>query len=213
MTPDNHKKLTLPYLLKNAPHKIKEAVLDWAALVKPRLKRKRQGYYQKKKKLESTVWKYLTEQGVTFTKKRTVNPDTFLRNTKGMVYDLKKLFDTINQHYFKGTIQSFIRWGAYASKTSYQSYFNDQYGNKQNLITIAGAYNHPKVPEFAITAVIFHEILHIVYPRYKKNGRNVIHGPEFRKAERMYPFRDKWYQWESENMYRIIRSLKRKIKR
>lgn len=210
ITPDNHKILTLPSLLKDAPDDIKNRILDWASLAKPRLKRKWQAYYHEKKKLESTVWNYLTEQGATFTKKRIVNPDAFTHNTKGMVYDLKELFDTINQHHFKGKIQSYIRWGAYASKTSYQSYFIDQHGNKQNLITIAGAYNHQKVPEFAITGLIFHEMLHIVYPRYKKNGRNIIHGPEFRKAERMYPFRDKWYNWERENIYKIIQSLKRK---
>jgi hypothetical protein len=213
VTPDNHKKLTLPYLLKDAPHEIKEAVLDWADLVKPRLRRKRQAYYHKKKKLEGTVWKYLTEKGVSFTKKRIVNPDTFLHNTKGLVYDLKELFDTINQQYFRSKIESFIRWGTYASKTSYQTYFKDQHGNRHNLITIAGVYNHPKIPEFAIKGVIFHEMLHIVIPRYKKNGRNVIHSPEFKKAERMYPFRDKWYTWERENIYKIIKSLKRKIKR
>ena len=210
VTPDNHKKLSLPYLLKDAPQEIKEAVLDWTALAKPRLKRKRNTYYQKKRELERSVWQYMEGQGVVFTQKRAVNPDTFTHNTKGKVYNLIELFDTINQRYFKGTIQSFIRWGAYASKTSYQTYFNDQHGNRHNLITIAGAYNHPKVPGFAITGVIFHEMLHIVYPRYKKNGRNVIHGPEFRKAERMYPFRDKWYKWERENIYKIIRSLKRK---
>lgn len=207
---DNHNKVTLPYLLKDAPEEIKEAVLDWAALVKPRLTRKRKAYYLQKRKLEKAVWQYLEEQGVAFRQKRVINPDTFTHNTKGTVYDLKELFDSVNQHYFKGKIQSFIRWGSYASKTSYQSYFNDQHGGKQNLITIAGAYNHPKLPEFAITGLIFHEMLHIVYPRYKKNGRNVIHGPEFKKAERMYPFRDKWYRWERENMYKIIRSLRRK---
>ena len=213
ISPDNHKKLTLPYLLKDAPEEIKETVLGWAVLVKPRLKKKRKAYYQQKRKLEKKVWQYLEEQGVAFKQKRAINPDTFTQNTKGTTFDLKELFDTINQHYFKGKIQSFIRWGSYASKTSYQSYFNDQRGNRQNLITIAGAYNHPEVPEFAITGVIFHEMLHIVYPRYKKNDRNIIHGPEFKRAERRYPFRDKWYNWERENMYRIIRSLKRRIKK
>lgn len=210
ISPDKNKKLTLPYLIKDAPDTIKNSILEWTSLVKPRLKSKRKEYYHEKKKLESIVWNYLTEQGVTYTKRRILDTDIFFPNTKGSAYDLREIFNTINQRYFKGTIRSFIRWGAYASKTSYLTYFIDQFKEKQNLITIAGAYDHPEVPKFAINGVVFHEMLHIVYPRYLKNCRNVIHGPEFKKAERMYPFHDRWLMWERDNMYKIIRSLKRK---
>ena len=209
ITPNKQKVMTIPYLLKDAPKDIKESIIEWALLEKPHLKRKRKPYYRQKRELENRVWNYMEKYGGISKQKRVMTPEQFTSRTKGVKYDLKEVFDRVNQDYFKGKIKSFIRWGKYASKTSYQSYFNDSHGNRHNLITIAGAYNHTKIPAFAIQGVVFHEMLHIVYPRYRRNGRNVIHGPEFRKAERRIPFRDKWYRWEKENMSKIFRSLKR----
>ena len=208
VTPDKQKVMTIPCLLKDAPKDIKESIIEWALLAKPYFKRKRKQYYQQKRELENKVWAYLEKYGALSRQKRVMVPEQFTSRTKGVRYDLKEIFDQVNQHYFNGKIKSSIRWEKYASKTSYQSYFNGPQGSRHNLITIAGAYNHPKVPEFVIRGVVFHEMLHILYPRYKRNGRNVIHGPEFKKAEYRFLFRDKWYKWEKENMYKIIRSLK-----
>lgn len=209
INPDKQKIITIPCLLKNAPKDIKETIIEWALLAKPHLKGRRKPYYQQKRKLENAVWTYLEKYGDISKQKRVMTPEKFTPETKGVKYDLKEVFDHVNQHYFKGKIKSSLRWAKYASKTSYQSYFNGPHSNRHSLITIAGAYNHPKIPEFVIRGVVFHEMLHILHPRYKKNGRNVIHGPEFKKAERRFPFRDKWYKWEKENMYKIVRSLRR----
>lgn len=211
--PDKFKTLVLPSLLKEAPEEVKTAVITWAILIKPRLKSKRKEYYLQKKLLENVVWNYLETQGVTSKRKVIADPDKFNRQTAGVRYDLLNLFEEINQQYFGGKLKSFIRWGTRTSKTSYQSYYRDQKGNRFSLITIAGVYNHPKVPEFAIKGVLFHEMLHIAIPPYKKNGRNVMHGAEFKKAERLYIDFKKWQVWERDEIYKIIRSLKRNKKK
>ena len=209
ISPDKQKVVTIPSLLKKAPEDLKETIIEWALLVKPHNKKNRNPYYRQKKTLETAVFAYLGKYGDISRQKRIINPIDFTTETKGVRYDLKELFDQVNRNYYKGQIDSSIRWGKYASKTSYQTYFNDSHGNRHSLITIAGCYNHPKIPEFVISGVMFHEMLHVLLPRYKKNGRNIIHGPEFRKAERRFLFFDKWCRWEKENMYKIIRSLKR----
>ncbi len=207
--PDKFKTLVLPSLLKESPEEVKNAVITWALLVKPRLKSKRKEYYQQKRFLENIVWNYLEEQGVKPKRKVIADPEKFNRLTVGVRYDLRELFKDINQHYFDGKLTSYIRWGSPASKTSYQSMYRDKKGNRFSLITIAGAYNHPKVPEFAIKGVLFHEMLHIGIPPYKKNGRNIMHGPEFKKGERLYKDLRKWLVWEKEEIHKIIRSLRR----
>ncbi len=212
-TPDNKKSLVLPALLRNAPEEIKKAVISWTLLKKPRLKKNRKNYHTQKKHLERTVWDYLTTQGVTSKRRVITDPQKFLHKTKGITYDLQELFDEINRYYFNGQLTSYIRWGTYSSKTSYQLHFTDTNGNKCSLITIAGVYDHPKVPEYAIKGVVFHEMLHIAIPPYKKNGRNVMHGPEYKRAEKSYLYLKKWQRWERREMYKIIRRKKREIKR
>ena len=211
-TPDNKKTLVIPALLKDAPVEIKNIVIAWTLLTRPRLKKNRKEYYTRKRYLERMVWQYLETRGVTSKRRVIKDPEKFRHKTRGITYDLQELFDEINRDYFGGRLTSYIRWGTCTSKTSYQLHAKDTRGNRFSLITIAGVYNHPKVPEFAIKGVIFHEMLHIAIPAYKKNGRTVQHGPEFKKAELAYPYLKKWQGWEKRKIHGIIRSLKRKKK-
>jgi hypothetical protein len=160
--------------------------------------------------LEAIIWNYL-QSHLNSGKIRIKEKLSKIHfNTKGIKYDLKIQFDTINAKYFNNKIQSYIRWGSLRSKTSYQSHITDYTGDSQNIITIAGVYNHPSVPLFAINGIIFHEMLHIKIPPYKKNGRNVIHGPEYKAAEKSYPYLGKWHVWEKNELFSIYRQLYRK---
>ncbi|MBD3393882.1 MAG: hypothetical protein GF418_17250 [Chitinivibrionales bacterium] len=209
----NTRELTVPSVLLDAPGHVKRALLDWARLPwKPRGKN-RGNILRAKRALEQSVWDYFKQQGVRGRKSRPVDPRRFLKQTQGNTWDLGEIFDELNAKYFDRGIASFIRWGAYASTTSYQCTRRDPAGSKYSLITIAGAYDHPDVPRFAVESVVYHEMLHVHIPLYRKNGRNVIHGPAFRKAERAFPHYRRWRKWEHEHMARLVRSLKRKQKR
>ncbi|MBD3358073.1 MAG: hypothetical protein GF363_13020 [Chitinivibrionales bacterium] len=102
-----------------------------------------------------------------------------------------------------------IRWGSQTSTTSFHRHGFDTKGKRFDLITIAGLYNHPEVPRFAIESVVCHEALHIIHPPYKKNGRTIYHGPAFREAERALPHYEQWRVWERCHAGRLIRSLRR----
>ena len=210
--PNHHKVLTLPEILKNAPEEIKNILINWALHIRPKVKYRNIDYFRYKKKLETIIWDYIQSQENPA--KRTIKErlSKVQFNTKGIKYDLKTQFDIVNETYFNNEIQSYIRWGSYGSKISYQSHIKDYKGDSRNIITIAGVYNHPKVPQFAINAIIFHEMLHIKVPPYKKNGRNVMHGPEYKTAEKAYPYLKKWHTWEKKDLFSIYRELKRKRK-
>lgn len=211
--PDNQKYIVIPYLLKYAPKEIKKSIIAWTYLKKPRLKKNRPSYYQEKKLLEQSIWNFLEAQGITSRQKRVNNPQKFVNMTKGARYDLKEIFDHINEQFFDNKIISYVRWGNSASKTSYQSRCINKNSEPFNLITIAGVYNHPKVPEYAIKGVMFHEMLHIAIPPYKKNGRNIMHGIEFKRAERKFPYLKQWHDWESNELHRLLKSIKRQKRR
>ena len=78
------------------------------------------------------------------------------------------------------------------------------------MITIAGIYNDPTVPRFAIESIMFHEMLHIAIPPFQKNGRNVIHGSAFRQAEKTFPHYHTWRQWCAEQLPEIVRKRSRR---
>ena len=77
-----------------------------------------------------------------------------------------------------------------------------------SIITIAGIYNLPEIPEFAVRSVIFHEMLHIAVPPIIKNGRRVVHGTAFKTAEKRNPDLVKWIFWEKGALRQLLRKKK-----
>ena len=83
-------------------------------------------------------------------------------------------------------------------------------GEPCSVITIAGIYDHPEVPLFAIEGILYHEMLHEAIPPYSRNGRRVIHGPEFNNAERAFPGFVRWREWEKTELHRLVRKFRQK---
>jgi hypothetical protein len=190
--------LELPAYFRDAPRDIKLALIEWALLAQERRRRRGSAAARKKKALERMIWEFVTASlpDAMLRKKTHIDPAIFRGKTRGLVYDLQEVFDELNRQYFGETVRSYLRWGSPSALTSYQTNRRARDGSRFNLITIAGAYNGADVPRYAIDGVVYHEMLHIVYPPYKKNGRNVIHGPEFKRAERHFAHYHQWRQWE-----------------
>ena len=207
-THSDSRTLTIPSYLKDAPQEIKVALIDWALLPNPRTKQQRRIITDQKLPLERKIQYYIN----TFHAARlqiTFDPHKTSNITEGVEYDLQQIFDSVNAHYFNNQLHAYLRWGKYASTTSYQTTRTLKNSEKCNLITIAGVYNHPDVPRFALEAVMYHEMLHIQIPPYKKNGKNIIHGPEFKKAELQFNYYKEWRIWEREHLRALARKLKR----
>lgn len=202
------KEITLPYILSSAPFDVKEAILHWSHLKRPHFKKHRTIYYKQKKELESLVWNYLNSCGGVSVQRKISNTRLSSIETKGLKYDLKSIFDEINRAFFNNELKSYLRWGKSRTKTSYQTWYHTESGDKVSMITIASLYNHNDIPEFAIKSVMFHEMLHIAVPPYTKNGRRIIHGKEFNQAQKRNPDLQKWFAWEKGDLQRILRSRK-----
>ncbi len=202
--------ITVPLILNNAPAEIKNSIIDWGILQKKRVRHKnRRKKGEELRRLETIVFHYLnTNFGIT--RERPVSDKEISSyKTAGRKFDLEELLRNINREYFNNTIKTRIRWGREGSRTSYHTIKTDTNGERFHLITIAGIYNHRSVPRYALEAVIYHEMIHILIPPYKKNGRNIIHGPEFRKKEREFPFYSKWIKWLKTDLQKIISKSKR----
>ena len=204
------RQLSIPPFLTEAPEEIKNCLIEWALLpCRPRRSSKKV-LRKQRSLLEKRIWTYIESlPDAPVRNLRRFDPDGFSGNAGNGVYDLQEVFDYVNRSWFNGSLQALVRWGHRGTTTSYHTSKNGTHGRRFNLITIAGAYNHPEVPRFAIEAIMHHEMLHIAVPPYKKNGRAVIHGKEFKNREKIfYTFRE-WKKWEREKLLMLIKKGKR----
>ncbi|HNY31457.1 MAG TPA: SprT-like domain-containing protein [Fibrobacteria bacterium] len=124
----------------------------------------------------------------------------------GIAWDLRPLFDQLNQEYFQGRLEAVVRWSPkWGGLSTHQSLKISQ--GIVHLITIARAYDAADVPRYAVEGVLFHEMCHIAHPPRRGGGhKRVIHHKEFREAEQRYAQWGRWREWER-------RHLRRKVKR
>jgi hypothetical protein len=202
--------LIIPESLFQSPEPIKIALISWALLPLVNKKNKSKELQNDRKKLENYVYQHLNEYGLLKPSISKLNREKLADKTTGNKYDLHDIFVSLNNLYFDNKIQAYLRWGTPGSTTSYQTIRRSKDGICWNLITIADIYNHPSIPQFAIESVMFHEMLHIAIPPYRKNGKNVIHGKEFKTAEKMFPLFEQWRAWENSDLRELLKVIKKK---
>ena len=69
------------------------------------------------------------------------------------------------------------------------------YDAERNLLVVSRIFDQSRVPEEILRYLVYHEMLHIFFPTERKNGRRIIHSPEFRETERRYPEYQEIQDW------------------
>ena len=103
---------------------------------------------------------------------------------KGSVYNLKTIFDELNQEYFNGELDLLITWFGKKGQKNRSRVTFGLYHDQMRLIKINRMMDTPAFPDYVVSFVIYHEMLHHVCPSYyDKNGRHQIHSKEFIKMQ------------------------------
>ena len=204
--------LTIPMFLINAPEPVKKALIAWAFLPIDNKRKRSKEEQQRRKHIEEFIYKHLNEHGLLKPSISRIGREKLSHETTGNKFDLKEIYTRINTSYFDNKIKAYLRWGIPGSTTSYQTVRRSKDGSCWNLITIADIYNHTVIPQFAIESVMFHEMLHIAIPPYRRNGKNVIHGKEFKAAEKLFPHFERWREWENDELKLILKDTRRRKK-
>lgn len=113
-------------------------------------------------------------------------------NTMGSVFDLLKIYKDINKDFFSGNIRCAIEWGRMGSSREkrYGRRRSVRFGSwvpSRRIIRIHPVLDNEKVPLEFVKYIVFHEMLHVVVPVIKKNGREYNHSSVFKALEKRYP--------------------------
>ncbi|MFY7842585.1 MAG: hypothetical protein ACOVOR_01005 [Rhabdochlamydiaceae bacterium] len=116
----------------------------------------------------------------------------------GCVYNLEDIFSSLNQRYFQNRLAIHVTWGRYYKQAS-RSRRLGSYDHRKNLITVHPLLDSTDFPPYFISYIVYHEILHAVYPPFKERGRWVIHHQEFKIMERNFMEYELAKSWQSQN--------------
>jgi len=116
--------------------------------------------------------------------------------TVGRYHDLQKLFTSVNNEYFSGSVTALITWGKRNPKWSVRKRMLGSFCRTTNTIRINPVLDRKTIPQYVINFVIYHEMLHSVIPAQEKNGRRLVHNAEFRKREKLFKDYSKAMAWE-----------------
>jgi len=125
---------------------------------------------------------------------------------QGRVHDLAAIYAGLNARQFAGSVQARIGWGRRSAGGRRRSIKMGVYFHDQKVIRIHPALDDLRVPRYFVEMVVFHEMLHQVYPpAMDDTGRRIVHGPEFRAAERRYPGYLRARAWEKAHLHLLLR--------
>lgn len=124
---------------------------------------------------------------------------------QGNVYNLQKIYNDLNQHYFDGDLRLFITWFGKSTQRNRSRVTFGLYHDPLRLIKIHRLLDSPNFPDYVVAYVVFHEMVHHVCPAYvDKNGLNRIHSKEFKAMEQRFEHFDLAQKWIKKNQSNLF---------
>lgn len=126
---------------------------------------------------------------------------------RGRVYDLAKVFDSINRRFFGNDLKVPITWGRGCGRARRGGLTFGSYDPVLRLIRIHPVLDRDDVPLYFLESVVYHEMLHHHLGGVPdRAGRTVYHSRIFREAERRYPAHAQALTWEKANLAHLLRA-------
>jgi predicted metal-dependent hydrolase len=125
--------------------------------------------------------------------------------SRGRCFDLQAVFDELNLQFFQSGITARIGWGRHSAKRRRRSIRLGVYDHKAREIRIHPVLDKPQVPTFFVEYIVFHEMLHQLFPSQRHSGRHVHHPKAFRDREKSFPKYSAAIAWESQNLTELLR--------
>ena len=127
--------------------------------------------------------------------------------TEGRYFDLRPIFDDLNERYFRGRLRGYkITWGRRRKHRPREYFIFGTIQEEDRVIRINPWLDQKFVPLWFLEYILYHEMLHAVVPdKPQGNGRRCVHTDEFNRREREFRFYKRARRWEDENLARFLR--------
>jgi len=100
----------------------------------------------------------------------------------GKNYDLAESYLRVNQKYFSGKLEKpHLVWNNRLTRRKFGHYQEDT-----NTVMVSISLDHPRVPEYVIDYVMYHELLHFQLGANLINNRRYTHTTEFKRKEQEF---------------------------
>jgi hypothetical protein len=185
----NHLRLRLHHMFLDAPEPVVQAIADYAG--------------RGRRRAGPVLDSYIRDQQPRIRQERHARESDL--DPRGRWFDLAALFDKVNDEHFQGGIQARIGWGRMPGKRRRKSIRLGVYDHQTREIRIHPALDRPDVPLYFVEFIIFHEMLHQLFPSSGEDGRRVHHPRAFRDRERAYPRFAEALAWEKQNLRVLLR--------
>jgi len=166
-------KISLHKLFVDSPEDIKKAVISYC------LKRDKQSHMM----IKTYAYKYFEKADYTH------RLEIKKLKTNGVNFDLIQILDNLNLIYFKNLLNLSITW---FEKPKYKKFRHVTYGSfdkSLKLVRINGVLDNSNFPFYFINYIVYHEMLHAMYPEtISENGKRRIHTPFFKKKEQEFAY-------------------------
>jgi hypothetical protein len=106
-----------------------------------------------------------------------------ISTAEGVHHSPIALYREVNDRFFNNQVEVLkIGWGL---RKGWRRL--GHYDPVHHTITLSPALDSPKVPEFVVRYIVYHEMLHSLFEEDFSRKRVRHHSPEFHRAERAYP--------------------------
>jgi hypothetical protein len=135
-------------------------------------------------------------------------PRRLTLRTAGRYHDLQAIFDRLNAEQFAGALDARITWGPVTSRRQRRrSIKMGSFAVEDRIIRIHPALDQSCVPDYFVSWIVFHEMLHGKHEVRRENGRRRFHTPAFIAEERLFPEYERACAWEKQNLDRLLRPM------
>lgn len=100
----------------------------------------------------------------------------------GLHRNLQQAFDRVNAEYFAGLMEKpRLTWSRSFTLRKF-----GHYDHIHDTVMVSSTLDDPRVPEFVLDFIVYHELLHKKMDVRWSNGRSIAHWKEFRAEERKF---------------------------
>ncbi len=133
-------------------------------------------------------------------------------SAQGVYWDLQALYNDLESKYFDTPLNLHVAWfGTRKRRKMPKKSTLGLYYDMRRMVKIHVLLDNPKVPQYVVEYVLYHEMAHAICPaEVTRFGKVVVHTKKFHSIEEQYPLAKEAEIWLHGNMHILYPSqLKR----